>query len=518
MDHDQVDLAHALTDFAALRRRLEGAVPAQATSVDGHTFSYQAPLGSRLVPPGGFVSLVDGDRRALGQVLGQVLTVRDGPTTGATVTGPGIGGGSDGLALSANARIRVIEGTGRILAGDGAPFVDAVIQTAGADDVEAFFTAAARGTARLPIGTLALLDDPVTAALDASGFDRHTFLCGQSGSGKTYSLGVVLERLLLDTELRIVVIDPNSDFVHLDTARADAEPELAARLAQLAPRIRVRRPDPEPGPDRLRLRLDELDPAAWGALSHLDPISDSEEYGALREVIERREGFAAIARLQAVADSDDEDAGEARRMLRRIRNLGADQWDIWARGQAGSILTELDEDDWRALVIDIGTLGDRQEKSLAAQAVLSHLWARRATRRPTLVVIDEAHNVCPQLPESDLQALATDYAVRIAAEGRKFGLYLLISTQRPQKVHENVVSQCDNLLLMRMNSVSDLAGLTELFSFVPPALLDEATGFAQGRALVTGKVVPIPTFVRFGARVSVEGGSDVPTDWARPGT
>ena len=125
-------------------------------------------------------------------------------------------------------------------------------------------------------------------------------------------------------------------------------------------------------------------------------------------------------------------------------------------------------------------------------------------------MIDEAHNVCPQLPEGGLQFLATETAIKIAAEGRKFGLYLLLSTQRPQKVHENIVSQCDNLLLMRMNSVADVGHLTEVFSFVPPSLLARATGFRQGEALVAGKVVPTPTFVRFGARVSEEGGSDVP--------
>lgn len=508
-------LANALGDFTALRRRLENSVPAEATSIDGHTFSYQAPIGSRLVPPGGFVTLVDGDRRALGQVLEQVLAVREGPSTGATLAEPGVGGGREGLALTANARIRLIEGSGRILAGDGAPFVDASIEPSSAAEVERFFTAAGGDAVALPIGSLALVQEPVTATLDASGFDRHTFLCGQSGSGKTYSLGVLLERLLLDTDLRIVVIDPNSDFVHLNTPRPGADPGLATRLEHLAPRIRVRRPSSEPVEGRLRLRLDELDQPAWGALSRLDPIADAEPYAALRKVIETREGFAAFARLQAAAD--DEAGGPARALLRRVRNLGADQWDIWARGQAGTILEELDEDDWRALVIDIGTLGDPQEKEVVAQAVLSKLWARRNQRRPTLVVIDEAHNVCPQLPGSALQALATDYAVRIAAEGRKFGIYLLVSTQRPQKVHENVVSQCDNLLLMRMNSVSDLAGLTELFSFVPPALLEEATGFGQGQALAAGKVVPIPTFVRFGARVSVEGGSDVPTDWAQTG-
>ena len=66
--------------------------------------------------------------------------------------------------------------------------------------------------AQLEIGELRLAPG-VPARLDAGGFDRHTFLCGQSGSGKTYSLGVILERLLLETSLRIVVLDPNSDFV-----------------------------------------------------------------------------------------------------------------------------------------------------------------------------------------------------------------------------------------------------------------------------------------------------------------
>jgi DNA helicase HerA-like ATPase len=513
MDSSAASLGSALADFDTLRRRLESSLAAGATSVDGRTFTYQAPIGSQVVSPGGFVSLVDGDRRALGQVLDQVLAVRQGPATAATIDEAGLGG-ADRLELTSHVRLRVIEGTGRILRGDGLPFVDAVIESSPADEVEAFFTEANVDAARLPVGELALVHDSVTANLDASGFDRHTFLCGQSGSGKTYSLGVVLERLLLDTDLRVIVIDPNSDFVHLDTPRPGADPALAARLANLAAGIRVRRPSADLTQRRLRLRFDELTEAAWGALLRLDPIKDADDYAALREVLDGNQGMAAMTRLQADA-ADEVTGGQARSLIRRVRNLGSDRWEIWARGQAGSILEELDDDDWRALIIDVGTLGNPEEKSLVAQAVLAHLWERRNDRRPVLIVIDEAHNICPQLAESQMQAMATDYAVRIAAEGRKFGLYLLISTQRPQKVHENVVSQCDNLMLMRMNSVADVASLAGLFSFVPPALLEQATGFRQGQALVAGKVVPIPTLVRFGARVSVEGGSDVATDWAR---
>ena len=53
-------------------------------------------------------------------------------------------------------------------------------------------------------------------------------------------------------------------------------------------------------------------------------------------------------------------------------------------------------------------------------------------------MIDEAHNVCPAEPGDPLTALVTADAIRIAGEGRKFGLYLIVVTQRPQKVHENV--------------------------------------------------------------------------------
>jgi DNA helicase HerA-like ATPase len=133
------------------------------------------------------------------------------------------------------------------------------------------------------------------------------------------------------------------------------------------------------------------------------------------------------------------------------------------------------------------------------------------------IVIDEAHNVCPAAPADPLTAIATEHTVRIAAEGRKFGLYLFVSTQRPQKVPENVISQCDNLVLMRLNSRADAAFAETVFSFVPAGLIGQAPGFGLGQALVAGKVSPVPALVRFGRRVSEEGGSDVASTWAATG-
>lgn len=466
-----------LAQYRSLRRELEQAVLPVATSVDGRRFSLRAPLSGTTLQPGGYVML---DER-----LGQVTALRLGE-------GPG-----PELALAAGrvqVTIRLLEGDGVVLNGEAVPFHDASVRPAHPEEVAAHLERTAPRRARLAVGELALAAG-VPLQLDAGGFDRHTFLCGQSGSGKTYSLGVILERLLAETSLRVVVLDPNSDFVSLGALRDGGETPW---------RVGVRRAD-----DGLHLRLADLDAETEAAMLHLDPVADREEYAALLDLLDA-EGPQGIVDLQSATEP------ERRRLWLRIRALGALGWSVWAGPDRPSVVEELAARDERVLVLDLGSLATREEQALVAAATLGELWRRRAAREPVLVVIDEAHNVCPAEPGRPLTAVATDAAVRIAAEGRKFGLYLLVSTQRPQKVHQQVLSQCDNLVLMRMNSTADLAHVAATFSFVPPGLLDRATGFRQGEALVAGKIAPHPALIRFGARVTAEGGSDVPPTWAEP--
>ena len=129
---------------------------------------------------------------------------------------------------------------------------------------------------------------------------------------------------------------------------------------------------------------------------------------------------------------------------------------------------------------------------------------------PLLIVVDEAHNLCPPDPETPLGVAVRDRLIQIAAEGRKYGLWLLLSTQRPSKVHPGIVSQCDNLTLMRMNSRDDLDQLASVFGFVPRGLLAQAARFRQGEALLAGGFVPMPSIVQMRTRVTPQGGTDVP--------
>jgi uncharacterized protein len=498
----EVTSAESLTDvvdsYRRTRSRLERSVLPLATSVDGRQFAFQASLHGLQFQAGGYVVLEDEDGNSR---LGQLLTMRAESELAPDVEVEG---------LNTSMLMRFARGDGVILDGDLRPFHDAMARPAESGEVSAWLERAGPSRSRLDIGEL-LLAPGVAAALDSGGFNRHTFMCGQSGSGKTYSLGLVLERLLLGTSLRMVILDPNSDYVRLSEVLESADPATAARYAAAASGVSVWQNDPE-ATHRLQLQFLDLDPAAQAAVFGLDPIRDREEYAALSGILAGSEkGRSVISGPDALLSSENPDT---RRLGLRAANLGVFNWAIWSRGRGRSLADELQEPTSRCLVVDLGSLDTINEQRLISETVLSTLWRNRSRRQPCLIVIDEAHNVCPRQPEDTVTALATNYASLIAAEGRKFGLYLLTSTQRPQKVHDEVLSQCDNLLLMRMNSEADLGHLSDAFSFVPDSLIQRATTFRQGESLVAGKVVSHPMYVRFGRRLSREGGADIPTSWA----
>jgi DNA helicase HerA-like ATPase len=459
-----------------------------ATSVDGRRFSYLVSPDRLDVATGAYAVLEHPSGVRVGQVNRIELTT-DGERAGL-------------------ARVE-----GRVLAGPDGPFHQARARAAQAGEVAAWLERVRPPRASLRVGALTFAPE-IELALDAGAFDRHTFLCGQSGSGKTYALGTILERLLAETSLRIVVLDPNSDFVRLGELRDDVPEDVRSRYAEAATGVTVRRSGSE-GSDRLHVRFRDFDANEQAAVLRLDPIADRDEYAALTDAIENAEQLLGSG-IKETIDRMWAHPDPLHTLAVRARNLRVDRWQVWSGHDPGSLEDLVQPGGPRCLVVDLGSLETREEQAVAAESALASLWRRRAAREPMLIVIDEAHNVCPGEPDDPLTAMATEHAVRIAGEGRKFGLVLLVSTQRPQKVHENVVSQCDNLVLMRMNSRSDLAALSEVFSFVPAPLLDLATDFRQGEAVVAGKLVFNPTLGRFGPRWSVEGGSDIPADWAAP--
>lgn len=448
---------------------------ALASSSDGRTVALTTGAGVGLRP--GDLLSVDVDD---GAVLAQVLGVSAGAGEAAVVG--------------------VLGPDGALRARERPPFGERAASAATAEQLGALQRATGAATV---IGTWTSAGVEVPAALRARAFNRHTFLCGQSGSGKTYALGVVLERLLHGTDLRVVVLDPNADFARLREQRDGTDPTVAERLRARGVRVlrsdanRTERDDP------LRLRFLAMSRRAQAAVLQLDPVRDADEYHAFGTLMSRLGSADVTTVLAALREGSPAEQS----LSRRLDNLGLPSWQAFADKHHSA--AEVVDDGAGVTVLDLGGFGDPQEPVTVALEVLDDLWARREDRRPTLVVIDEAHNVCPAEPASPAARLLVDRLVTVAAEGRKYGLWLLLCSQRPSKVHPQVLSQCDNLVLMRMNSPADVADLASVFGFVPPGMLAACTSFLQGEALVAGPVAPVPMLVRMGERWTPEGGRDV---------
>jgi DNA helicase HerA-like ATPase len=447
-----------------------------AVSLDGRLFRFEGSSDSPFVP-GGFVIITEPDGRVQ---IGQVDALEFTPTG-------------------------ELAGAGTILAAIGdqgfdrratAPFLSAELTPADADMIGLVHSEAG---AALTVGSL-LAADGIPARLVPHRFNRHTFWCGQSGSGKTYALGVVLEQLLVHAALPMVIFDPNADFVRIRELTDAGTPE--ERRALESRDIRILRPGR--GPGSLYARFTSLSLRAKAALLRLDPVVDRAEYNALlrmEETVGSGDAEDIIPRLRA----SGEDAAHA--LATRVENLRLVDWEVWA--QEHRAVTEILDERPDATVVDLGGFSFADEQLVVAMAVLDDLWAKRETRRPILIVIDEAHNLCSPDNDGPLHRAVRERIIQIAAEGRKFGLWLLLSTQRPSKIHPSIISQCDNLALMKMSSPVDLDELGTIFGFAPPALIARAPRFRQGEALFAGGFVPAPILASMRTRLTVEGGVDV---------
>ncbi len=171
----------------------------------------------------------------------------------------------------------------------------------------------------------------VPARLRAKGFARHTFLCGQSGSGKTYATGVMLERLRLETSLPMLVLDPNSDHVHLGQVRTDAEDHPdAARYRAKADEVLVARARGKGGDHLLAVHFSELAFREQTLLLGLDPVADLDLYASFREAV------AGLGEVYSVRDVRD-GRGGPRPCARAATSPPASTTSRWPTGACGAV-------------------------------------------------------------------------------------------------------------------------------------------------------------------------------------
>ena len=114
---------------------------------------------------------------------------------------------------------------------------------------------------------------------------------------------------------------------------------------------------------------------------------------------------------------------------------------------------------------------------------------------PFMIVCEEAHNYIPKTGGAEYKASKKSIE-RIAKEGRKYGLSLMVVSQRPSEVSETIFSQCNNFVSLRLTNVNDQSYVKALMPENSNAIADILPNLGSGECLVVGDATLIPSVVK----------------------
>lgn len=443
-------------------------------------------------------------------------------------------------------------GTARFRRGVGSyPGLDDSVHFATPEDLRAVFPP--EGDTRLRVGRLAAAEE-VPVCLDAGRLViRHAAVVGSTGAGKTSTVAALLQRFARGgwPAANIVVIDPHGEYPRA----LGADAAVSSVLAEGESRLRVpywalpasdvlRAFAGSTGGATTRSRFEELVTAArrdfvvaanWLTLDPAAVTADTPVPFDLRPIWHRLEWENNETRLVA-KDPDsvcEEDPGESESLtparFSAYGQGGAAPYKGPMYGTHGSTPEllrlglldprlaffqeprgDVDGADPLVEVMAAWLGGDRPvsvldfsgvpaEASELAIGVVLNLLFEAAVRtpadgvgvgrpRPILVVLEEAHRYLGDAA----QAMARGSANRIAREGRKYGVGLLLVTQRPSELPDTALAQCGSLIALRLSNSADQAKIRAALPDSVAGLAAVLPSLRTGEALISGEALTLP--------------------------
>lgn len=392
---------------------------------------------------------------------------------------------------------------------------------------------------RLQLGHFVI--DPEATAI-ASGdkfFQRHASILGSTGSGKSWTVALILERASKLKHPNILVLDMHGEYGPL----ADEENGYARRLRIAGPGD-LSNPDDDViflpywllnRDEMLSMILDRSDQNAPNQASRFTTHVRTLKLATLED--EKRDDVkqtftvdspipydlnALVAKLQ----EDDTKKGEGARgpvkgtwegkLTRFISRLSAKLQDRrygfmfqppeaaqqyeWLATQVSRLLCSDDGHEGIKIVDFSEVPSDVLPTVTGTFARLLYdvqFWLSEENRTPFCLVCDEAHLYLPVRNDADAvekQALAT--FERIAKEGRKYGVSLLVVSQRPSDVSRTILSQCNNFLVLRLTNDSDQSVVKKLMPDSMAGITEVMPLLDTGEALMIGDAILLPTRIR----------------------
>jgi DNA helicase HerA-like ATPase len=331
---------------------------------------------------------------------------------------------------------------------------------------------------------------------------KHCSILAKTGSGKSYTSAVILEELL-ERKVALLVIDPHGEYGSMK------EPNRAGDFNRykIKPRgydVTVYTPTTlaiNPRADR-PFRFNGINLSAREIAKMISHESASGMLGLLYEAISILSEQTDVYTLEDVIDQVIKSTSKVK------WNLVGHLESLMEIGLFSGIPTPITEllRPGRASIIDMTGIQPDLQGMIVAKLLAEIFEARkRKLISPGMVIVEEAHNYIPERGSGN--AASTGIIRAIAAEGRKFGLGLMVISQRPARVDKNIISQCNTQIIMRVTNPNDLKALSKGLEGMTSDLEEEIKRLPAGTAMLVSNEIERPITVSIRPRKSRHGGT-----------
>lgn len=358
---------------------------------------------------------------------------------------------------------------------------------------------------------IGLLDGQnVHVNLDANNLvQKHCSILAKTGAGKSYTGGVILEELL-DKNVPLLIIDPHGEYATLKFPNEDKSTSFerygitpkgyAAQITVYTPANKLLNPAAD-----MLFRLNGINLGIKEFVQFFSDNRSQNETGILFEAVSKlkaeKEKYTIDDIIFEVGQNKSKVKWNVINKLEALRETGI-------LSDKATSINELVQDG-RASIIDMRGVNPDLQAMIVSKLCTDIFDARKlATVPPCMLVLEEAHNFCPE--KGFDRTVSTDILRTIASEGRKFGLGLMVISQRPARVDKNVLSQCNTQIIMKVTNPNDLKAISKGLEGISSDVEEDIKGLSSGVAMIVSTYIERPILVDIRTRKSKHGGASVP--------
>lgn len=358
----------------------------------------------------------------------------------------------------------------------------------------------------------------------------HLAILASTGSGKSYTAGVLVEEFLRPyNRAAVLIIDPHGEYSTLNTIHAD--PRFHSADGSYKPEVKI---FPH---HRVKVRFSTLTEAD---VKYLLPEGTSDKmlhflaqaYRRLRDNLKGKSELYGYHNLRdCVAQEKYGDEARGSGNSGNVSSIEGLLWRLDSRfDRTDGIFSDTEHIELnelfkpgRCTVLQLSDIEQNEQQVIVGTLLRRVNKARMMTVReevqsgenhlpyPVFTLLEEAHRFAPAGPS----VVSTNILKQILSEGRKFGVGIGLITQRPGKLDQDVLSQCMTQIIMRIVNPIDQDTIAKSVEGAGRQLLSELPALTKGQAVISGVGINTPVLCRVRPRLTEHGGEtlDAPAQW-----